>query len=240
MIAIRPARLLFAFVAASLAFLMVDPALAVDATIRKVTVVGNATIKVAPDQMLWTVQVSINDSTLAKAKARHDSSLADVLKFFKSLGDAIKDLQTGGIHFDKNLYPGDNADARKNPFSCTTQITFTLTDFDKYGPIADGLAKIDGLQVQSVDYASSKADALKRDALKQALVNAHDKAADLATTGNCYIDKPLEIIEGINDGPRPEPQTLAIRDVSGGTPAPVAGQIEISASVTATYDMYFR
>ena len=49
--------------------------------IRKVTVVGTATIKVIPDEMLWTVQVTINDSTLAKAKARHDASLGDELKF---------------------------------------------------------------------------------------------------------------------------------------------------------------
>ena len=232
-------RLPFYLVSLLLALIVATPAPAADFPTRKVTVIGNATIKVVPDQMLWVVQVSITDSTPAKAKARHDSSLADALKFLKSLGSAIKDLQTGGIRFDKNLYPGDNADARKNPYSCTTQITFTLTDFDKYGPIADGLAKLDGLQVQSVDYASSKADALKRDALKQALVNAHDKASDLAVTGNCYIDKPLEIIEGINDGPHPVGM-LSYAARGGGTPAPVAGQIEINAAVTATYDMYFR
>lgn len=231
-------RLLPYLACLSLVLMLSTPASATDFPTRKVTVVGNATIKVAPDQMLWVVQVNINDATLAKAKARHDSSLADALKFFKALGGAIKDLQTGGIHFDKNLYPGDNADAKKNPFSCTTQITFTLTDFDKYGPIADGLAKLDGLQVQSVDYASSKEDSLKRDALKQALITAHDKANDLAVTGNCYIDKPLEIIEGISEGPRPV--MMMAKSFSGGTPAPVAGQIEISAAVTATYDMYFR
>jgi uncharacterized protein len=206
--------------------------------LRKVTVVGTAIIKVAPDEMNWTVQVSINDATLAKAKDRHDASLTAALKYIKDLGDAVKDLQTGGIRFDKNLYPGDNAEAKKNPFSCSTQFTFTLTDFDKYGAIADSLSKLDGLQVQSVDYASSKEEATKRDALKKALLNAHDKANDLAVTANCYIDKPLEIQEGGSDnGPRP---MLMMARSGGGTPAAVPGQLEISASVTATYDLYYK
>jgi uncharacterized protein YggE len=212
---------------------------AADPPLRKVTVVGMATLKVVPDEMNWSVQISINDATLAKAKDRHDASLTAALKYIKSLGPAITDLQTGGIRFDKNLYPGDNAEARKNPFSCSTQVTFTLTDFDKYGPIADALSKLDGLQVQSVEYASSKEEATGRDALKQALLNARDKASDLATTANCYIDKPLEILEGTPDN-NPRPLMMMAKSFGGGTPAAVPGQIEISATVTATYDLFYK
>jgi uncharacterized protein YggE len=221
-----------------LALLVSAPVFA-DPPLRKVTVIGNAVIKVVPDEMLWTVQVSINDSTLAKAKSRHDASLDAALNTIKALGDAVKDLQTGGIRFDKNLYPGDDSFAKKNPFSCSTQFTFTLIDFDKYGPIADALSKLDGAQVQSVDYASSKEDTTKIDALKQALVNAHEKASDLANTANCYIDKPLEILEGTPDnGPRPMMMMARMGSTGDdGTPPAVPGQIEISAAVTVTYDL---
>jgi uncharacterized protein YggE len=212
------------------------PAMA-DAPLRKITVTGTATIKVVPDEMNWVVQVSINDATLAKAKERHDASLTAAIATIKGLGDAVKDLQTGGIRFDKNLYPGDNAEMRKNPFSCSTQFTFTLTDFDKYGAIADALAKLDGLQVQSVDYASSKEESTKTDALKNALVNAHDKASELAGVAGCAIDKPLEILEGVPDvGPRPM-MRMAMASIGGGTPNPVPGQLEISGTVTVTYDL---
>jgi len=214
--------------------------LAADPVVRKVTVVGTATIKVVPDQMYWTVQVSINDSTLARAKARHDASLTDALKFIKSLGDAVQDLQTGGIRIDKNTYAPDGSAAAARPFSCSTQVTFTLTDFEKYGPICDGLAKLDGLQVQSVDYAYSKQSDVSRDALKQALLNAHDKANDLAVTANCYIDRPLEIQEGVSEGPRPMMMNALARAMPGGTPDAVAGQIEISGTVTVTYDMFYK
>ena len=232
-------RILFALLAATL--FLSAPAFA-DPPVRKVTVVGTAIIKVVPDEMNWTVQESVCDATQAKAKARHDASLAAALKYIKALGDAVKDLQTGGINFAYNLYPGDSSFAKKNPFSCSTQFTFTLTDFDKYGPIADALSKLDGIQVQSVDYASSKEDATRREALKQALVNAHDKANDLAVTAGCYIDKPLEIVEGTPDnGPRPL-MAMARMALPGGssTPETVPGQLEISAAVTATYDLYYK
>jgi len=228
-------------IAALLCGLAVTPASA-DPPLRKVTVVGTAIIKVVPDEMNWSVQVSINDSTLAKAKERHDASLTAALNYIKGLGHAVKDLQTGGIRIDKNIYAPQNSVAAEKPYTCSTQFTFTLTDFDKYGPIADTLSKLDGIQVQSVDYASSKEDATRRDALKQALLNAHDKANDLAVTANCYIDKPLEIWEGTPDnGPRPL-MTMARMALPGGsnTPEAVPGQLEISASVTATYDLYYK
>lgn len=235
-------RLSFYFASIFFFLLVLTSTFASDIPQRKVTTVGTATIKVVPDEMHWTVQISIDDSTLAKAKARHDGSLADALKFIKSFGTAAKDLQTGGINIQKNNFAPANSPAAANPFTCATQFTFTLTAFDKYGPICDGLAKLDGVQVQSVDYAYSKEGDTRRDALKQALVNAHDKANDLAVTAACYIDKPLEIIEGaVDNGPRPMMKmTMNVDASSGGTPGAIAGQIEISATVTATYDLYYR
>ena len=230
---------LLAFAIATIAANLAPTPAWADPPLRKVTVTGTAIIKVVPDEMNWTMQVSINDATLARAKERHDASLGAALKYVKSLGAAVKDLQTGGIRFDKNLYPGDNAEARKNPFSCSTQFTFTLLDFDQYGPIADALAKFDGIQVQSVDYASSKEAEVRREALKQALLNAHDKAGDLAATAGCTIEKPLEIVEGTPDnGPRP--MLMARMGGDAGTPAAVPGQLEISATVTATYDLSYK
>lgn len=235
-------RSLFAFLTAALLLLIIStPALA-DAPVRKVTVIGTAIIKVVPDEMNWTVQVSINDATLAKAKARHDESLTAALNYIKGLGDAVKDLQTGGIRFDKNLYPGDNPEAKRNPFSCSTQFTFTLTDFDKYGPIADALSKLDGLQVQSVDYASSKEAEVRREALKRALLDGHDKASDLAVAAECYIDKPLSIDEQEAFNIRPEMFNSAMASAgrSAGTPDAVAGQIQITAKVVVSYDLFYK
>jgi len=94
-------RFCLCFAGISLFLLVSLPASAADFPLRKVTAVGTATVKVTPDEMHWTVQISIDDSTLAKAKARHDGTLADALKFIKSFGTATKDLQTGGINIQK-------------------------------------------------------------------------------------------------------------------------------------------
>lgn len=204
---------------------------------HKVTVVGTATIKVAPDQMLWSFQISANDATLAAAKTRHDASLTAALAYLKSLGDSIKDLQTGGIRFDKQTYFPPNAD-RSKPFTCSTQVTFTLTDFDKYGAVADKLATLDGAEVQNVSYDYSKRDDTAREALKQALIDAQGKADGLASTAHCSLGAPLDIIEGGGEGPRPMMAGAMFRAAApSGTPAAVAGQIEINGTVTATYDL---
>jgi uncharacterized protein len=224
-------------VATAFLFLLAPTLSHADAPVRKITVVGTAIIKSVPDEMKWTVEISVNDATLAKAKDRHDASLNAALNDIKGLGNAVKDQQTGGIRISRNLFAPDSNEAPQRPFNCSTQITFTLTDFDKYGPIADALSRHDGIEIQSVDYASSKSEAISEDALKNALLNAHDKAVALATTANCTIGGPLEILEGTPEF-APRPMMMMSRGPGfGGTPPPVPGQLEFGGKVTVTYEL---
>lgn len=205
---------------------------------HKVTVNGTAIIHIVPDQMDWSVQVTFDDATLAKAKARHDASLDAALKFIKSLGDAVKNLQTDGVRFTRTYYPGDNEFLKKHPFNCSTQFTFTLTDFDKYGPITDTLAGINSVQVQSVSYSSSKEADTRREALKRALLDGQGKASDLADTAGCKIGAPLSIDE--QEGFQVYPGMMNAAAPAGrysGTPDAVAGQIDISAKVVVSYEL---
>ena len=174
---------------------------------------------------------------MAKAKERHDASLASVLAYLKGLGVAVTDLQTGGIRFDKDFNPGDSSYFRRNPYTCSTQLSFTLVDFEQYGPICDTLAKIDGLMVQSVNYRYSKEAEVRHDALKRALLNAHEKANELAVTANCTIDHPLSILEQEAYNVSPETMNASYTSKLASTPDAVAGQIEIGAKVTACYDL---
>lgn len=208
-------------------------------SVRKVTVTGTHITRVAPDEMRWTISVSVKDATVAKAKARHDASLNEALAFIKSLGTAVKDLQTGGIRIEKQTYFGEKED-RSRPFTCSTQVTFTLTDFDKYGAVTDGLAKVDGMLVQSVDYATSREAALQREALKLALQDARDKANDLAVAARCTIDKPLSIDEqeAFNVRPSMKNSFNAYAASGGSSPGAEAGQIEITSKVVVTYDLH--
>lgn len=218
-----------------LAALLLPVRLPADPIVRKIAVNGTATIKIAPDEMRWSVQISINDATLAKAKARHDASLTGLLAYLKGLGTSIRDLQTGGIRFEKRTYY--NKDNPAKPFDCSTALTFTLTDFDQYGPLADAIAKFDGASVQSMAYDSSKADDLQSQALQQALSNAQAKAGDLAKTAGLPLGKPLEISENGGGGMRPMMMFKGAMASDVGTPAAVPGQMEITANISATYEL---
>ena len=206
-----------------------------DPPVPQVTVTGSATIKVVPDEMHWSIQVTINDQTLAKAKARHDESLGAALKYLKSLGVAIKDLQTGGIRFEKRTYI--DKEHPVPPYDCSTQVTFTLADFDKYGAISDALAKIDGLEVQSMSYATSKQLETEREARKQAVVNAREKADDLAGAASVKVIRVLRIDEGGGDNPPRPMMTMARSYTADSTPPAVPGQLEVGGNVTVTYEV---
>ena len=138
------------------------------APVRKVTVIGGtATIKVVTrSDAIGMSRCSINDTSLASMPRRaHDASPNTVLRSTTSSrsATAIKDLQTGGIRFDKQTYfpPGETPTAPSRsparPSSRSPSPISTST-----APICDALAKLDGVEVQGIEYAYSKQSDIRR------------------------------------------------------------------------------
>jgi uncharacterized protein YggE len=215
-----------------------SPVVTQPSPLGQITVSGDGSVKLVPDEMNWTISITTTDATLAKAKARHDASLAEVLELAHSLDLAVRDLQTGGIRFDRQQEDdGGNGVPPHWVFVCSTQITFTLTDFSRYGPIVDRLSTLDGAQVEQVGYDSSQTKAARLSSLARAVANARAKADALAAAAHGQAGDPVSIDESGAVSPRPlfAPVARSMTALASHTPAPVPGDIEVDSSVTVTY-----
>ncbi len=215
---------------------------------RTISVAGTATVKVVPDELRWSVGVGSKGQTPAIAKSDHDVALKAALAYLKGIDHGMKDLQSSGISVQQDLWPMPNGQRNPMPYSCFTDVSFTLTDFDNYSNIADALSKIDGVQITSTTYASSKEIETRHNALNQALQNAREKASRLAETAGCTLGQPLQISEAgaqvqltyaASNSAYPPAGNSVVPDGanSASSTGLVAGQIEITASVNATYEL---
>lgn len=126
--------------------------------LRKLTVVGTASVSAEPDELYCNLLVSASGGTMAKAKAGQDRALMALLKYLRSLGKSIKSLQTGSVRLGKTpVFLNATQEARREPFACNTTVTFTLLDLALQPELTEALVMIEGVQSQGTHYGSSQA-----------------------------------------------------------------------------------
>lgn len=119
-----------------------------------VAVYGTAEIKITPNEMSWSVNVKNEDKELPMVATQHTATVAKVLEFLKSQKINEDKLQTSRMHFGENWEYTRNKHV-KIGYYASTDISFTITDFDLYQKLWFGLAGIDGVSVQNTQYAHS-------------------------------------------------------------------------------------
>lgn len=159
-----------------------------------ITVYGTAEVKVTPNEMIWSVNVRNEHKELPIVAGNHTASVKEVLGFLKGLKIDEKKLQTSRMHFGE-VRERINGERVRVGFFASTDISFTITDFELYQKIWFGLAAIDGVSIQSTQYAHSDRIRYQNESREKALLAAREKAANLAMTLGSQIAEPLEIQE---------------------------------------------
>jgi hypothetical protein len=90
----------------------------VHAPVRSISVTGTMKTKIAPDQILWHIQLTDTDVEMRKAKSASDERVKSVIGLREKLGVLPGDLETGTVnirreyHTDMRSAPGDRSSAR--------------------------------------------------------------------------------------------------------------------------------
>lgn len=173
--------------------LLAAAAKAEDIELPHVTVFGTAVKKVIPDKMLWNVQIMSKDQLLEDVTKKHISVVGKVTDFLNSEG-IKEDLQTSRMEFGENwIYR--NGSRLKEGYFARTFVTFSMTDFTKYKKIWLGLAAINDVSVQNIDYDHTDRINIQNETRVRALHEAKSKAKILAESIGSSIAEPVLIEE---------------------------------------------
>ena len=208
-----------------------------------VAVYGTAEIKVTPNEMIWSLNVNTKNETLQAAAQNHTAMVKQVLEFLKSLKIKEDKLQTSRMQFGEE-WKTVNREHVKVGYFASTDITFTITDFDLYEKLWFGLADIKGVSIQSTHYSHTDRIKYQDESRKKAVLAARKKAEELAQTLGTQIMDPLKIEEIAApsfNGPFYANKAVAYDDIASGQGSSLAlGQITINTQVKVYFKLMSR
>lgn len=159
--------------------------------IPMVTVTGEGTVKVVPDQVLIKSRIEHEGNDPQEVKKKNDAVVNNVIRYLKSQNIPENNVQTDYMNLSKNY----NYDTKTYTYVANQSISILLKDLKEYekimsGLLAAGLNRIDGIDFKSSEIAQHKTEARKR-----AILNAKQKAEQYVAPLSQSVGKALMISE---------------------------------------------
>jgi uncharacterized protein YggE len=195
---------------------------------KTITVSGHGTVTTVPDRASFDFTVDTRAQTAAGALGRNADAATAVVAALKNAGVAAADIQTSQVYLSPQT--SENGTSIIG-YAASTSIAVNTT-IAKAGSIIDAAvgAGADGVSGPSLSHSDE--DALYRDALKNAVSDARDKAAALASAAGLTLGGAQTVVEGGGQTPIPFAAGAKAAD-SSVTIEP--GTQTIEANVTVTY-----
>ncbi len=204
---------------------------------RTITVSGEGEASAAPTQANLSAGVSSLAATADAALAQNARNMTAVFATLKRLGVPERSIQTSNFSIQPQYAdnPRGNGPGKITGYLVSNQVDVTLDDTKKLGPALDALVQAGANQINSVSFAIKDQSALQETARKAAIADARRRAETYATAAGVSVGTVLSIQEGGASGPVPMFRVMAAR-APAGTPI-AAGELNVSASVTVTYQL---
>jgi len=194
---------------------------------RTITVSGDGTVTTVPDRASFSFTVEGRAQTAAAAIAKASDAASSVAAAVKSAGAAPADIQTSQVSLSPQTTQ-DGATIIGYVASNTISVTSAI---GKAGTIVDAAVRAGSDGVSGPSLSRSDATSLYKDALRNAVADAKDKAAALAAAAGLTLGG----VQSIEEGSSQPPVMWAAAKADAG-PVPIEpGTQSITANVTVTY-----
>jgi uncharacterized protein YggE len=177
--------------------LVVSTAAADELDPHHATVYGTATLEVAPNQMKWSLNVRNTNPNSTGAAADHTQMVAAVMTFLKESAVPAEKIQTSRMQLGENWNHERGMRVREGYFA-STDVSFTLADFDKYAAVWIGLSGLSGVTVQGIDMDHTDRIRFQNEARTKAVRAARDKAQGIAEALGVTLGEPLIVDEDLS------------------------------------------
>ena len=223
---------LAAAIAAGMLFAV--PVLAQTAPPAMISVTGEATISVAPDQAQIDGGVTTEAKTAREASDANNAAMGKVLLALKGAGIEEKDFQTSRLSLQPESAPnrGGGGPATIVGYRASNHVTIRLRDVTKVASVIDTLVGAGANDIGGINFMVSQASKLLDDARSQAVADARRKAEIYAKAAGVTLGAPISISE---EG---SPAPMQFRKMAGGmaAAAPVAqGEETLGVTVSVSW-----
>jgi uncharacterized protein YggE len=199
---------------------------------KLVTVIGQATISVAPDTAMIRIGVSSRGKTAREASDANAKRMTAVLTAIKDSGIAERDIQTSRLSLQPQYDPNKGGTASLLGFQVTNQLTVRIRDIAQLPAILDRAIAAGANEMSGIEFVVSEQSKLLDQARDDAIADAHRKAELYAKAAGAKLGRVVSITE---EGAPSPPHPVAAMRASAVPVAP--GEQMLRATVTVSYEM---
>ena len=220
----------------------------------KISVNGEAVVKVAPDKIVITFGIETWDANVMVAKQKNNDILKKATATIDELGVPEKDIQTDHL----SVQPRYKNEYRKEDFIgyfVRNTLVVTLSDTKKVEGLVTEVLKTGVNYIHGVDFQTSEFKKYREQARELALLAAKEKAEKMASALGQSVGSPIQIAENRNwshwghysswhgwgSGRGDGMSQNVVQDVATGSgeisETIALGKISIRASVSVTFEL---
>ena len=213
--------------------LLATPALAQTVTPAAISVTGEASVSVPPDQAQIDGGVTTDARTAREASDANNAAMGKVLLALKGAGIDEKDYQTARLSLQPQYSPNRSGASPVVGYRASNRVTVKVRDVTKVANMIDVLVGAGANDIGGINFMVSQASTLLDEARAKAIADARRKAGIYAKAAGVTLGEPLSISE---EGAAPP--VFRSKMVAGGmaATAPVAqGEETLSISVSVSW-----
>lgn len=218
----------------------------------KITVNGEAVVKVQPDQIIITFGIETWNKDIMPAKQENNEIMKKAIAVIKESGIEDKDIQTDYLSIEPRY---DNNYEKKNFIGYFVRNTFvvTIAEPEKVEDLVTGVLQSGVNYIHNINFQTTEFKKYREQARELALKAAKEKAEKMAGTLDKRIGDPIQISEGYAGSNwwsswsgwgygRPNLMSQNVmQNIEGGTSeiseTIALGKISIRANVNVTFEL---
>ncbi|MGS2760865.1 SIMPL domain-containing protein [Sinomicrobium sp. M5D2P9] len=203
---------------------------------RIISVSGEGTVKVVPDNVTLKVRVENEGKSALDVKKLNDALIDKVLKFCKDMKIDSKDVKTEYLNLNKNY----DYQTKEYKYVANQSLSIRLKDLSKYEALSQGLLDAGVNRIDGVEFNASNIEELKSQARIKAVENARKKAEEYASALGKSVGEPVYLSETGQPEPIPMPRYAMMKaeaDASGSGESVAIGEMSIKATVHVGFEL---
>ena len=216
------------------ATLLAAPALAQTVPPSAISVTGEATVSVAPDQAQIDGGVTSDAKTAREASEANNAAMGKVLLALKGAGIDEKDYQTSRLSLQPQFATPSKVTERAGivSFRASNRVTVRIRDVTKVANVIDVLVGAGANEIGGINFTVTQASKHLDEAREKAIADARRKAEIYAKAAGVTLGEPISISE--EGAPGPVFRSKMAAPMAAG--APVAqGEETLSVTVSVTW-----
>ncbi len=204
---------------------------------RQIQVTGSGVVAAVPDMATISLGVVTQGISGKDALRANSDQLARVFADLAEAGIDERDIQTSGLSLQPNW--DRNSDRKQQPmivgYTARNGVTVRVRDLEILGDVLDDVVSSGANQFNGLSFGVTNPAPLQNKARVRAVKDAAARAELLVTAAGATLGKVLNISE--SGGIRPQMMRSMAMDMAESAVPVAAGEVDLRASVTITYEI---